>query len=88
MSVSDKVKAALYNSGKRQIDLAQHFGMLKQNMATKMKRNSWSAEDLIKVADLVGARVGFLFPDGTTIFLDSPDTAAGQADEDNESPDD
>lgn len=72
MSTSDKVKAVLSCSGKKQIELAEHFSMRKQNLATKMQRDSWSAEDLARVADFVGARVGFILPNGTTIFLDAP----------------
>lgn len=72
MNTSDKVKAALSYAGKKQVEFADRMGMRKQNLATKMMRNSWSAEDLAKVADFVGARIGIIFPDGTTIYLDSP----------------
>ena len=43
MSVSDKVKGLLALSGKRQIELADYFGMTKQTMSNKMARDSWSA---------------------------------------------
>lgn len=72
MSTSDKVKAVLTCSGKKQIELAEHFGMRKQNLATKMQRDSWSADDLARVAEFVDARVGFILRDGTTIYLDPP----------------
>ena len=72
MSTSDKVKAVLTCCGKKQIELAEHFGMRKQNLATKMQRDSWSADDLARVADFVGAHVGFVLSDGTTIYLDPP----------------
>ena len=39
---------------------------------TKMMRDSWHADDLARVAEFVGAKVGFILPDGTTIFLDPP----------------
>ena len=48
MSVSDKVKALLALSGKRQLDLAEYFGMSKQTMGNKMSRSSWSGKDLAK----------------------------------------
>ena len=72
MSASEKVKAVLSCSGKKQIELAEYFGMRKQNLSTKMQRGSWSAEDLARVAEFVGGRVGFILPNGTTILLDSP----------------
>lgn len=70
MSVSDKVKGLLVLSGRRQIELADYFGMTKQTMSNKMARDSWSAKDLAKVAEFAGCRVGFLLPDGQHIFLE------------------
>jgi len=72
MSTSDKVKAVLSCCGKKQIELADYLGMKKQNLNTKMQRDSWPADDLARVAEFVGARVGFILPDGTTIYLDPP----------------
>ena len=71
MSVSDKVKGLLALSGKRQIELADYFGMTKQTMSNKMARDSWSAKDLARVAELVGCKIGFLLPDGQHIFLEA-----------------
>ena len=73
MSVSDKVKAVLTLSGKRQIDLAENFDMSKQTMSNKMARDSWSAKDLARVAEFTGCKVGFVLPDGQHIFLDMSD---------------
>ena len=70
MSVSDKVKGLLALSGKRQIELADYFGMTKQTMSNKMARDSWSAKDLAKVAEFAGCRVGFVLPDGQHICLE------------------
>lgn len=73
MSTSEKVKALLALSGKRQIDLADHFGMSKQTMSNKMARDSWSAKDLAKAAEFAGCKVGFLLPDGQHIFIEPED---------------
>ena len=71
MSVSDKVKGLLALSGKRQIELADFFGMTKQTMSNKMARDSWSAKDLARVAEFVGCKIGFLLPDGQHIVLEA-----------------
>ena len=71
MSVSDKVKGLLALSGKRQIELADFFGLTKQTMSNKMARDSWSAKDLARVAEFVGCKIGFLLPDGQHIFLEA-----------------
>lgn len=70
MSTSDKVKAVLQCVGKKQTELAAFLGMRPQNLATKMMRDSWHADDLIKVAVFTGAKVGFFLPDGTSIYLE------------------
>lgn len=72
MSASEQVKAVLSCTGKKQIELATYFGMKKQNLNTKMQRGSWSADDLARVAEFVGGRIGFILPNGTTIYLDPP----------------
>lgn len=71
MSVSDKVKGILALSGKKQIDLANHFGMSKQTMSNKMARESWSVADLIRVAEFVGGQIAVVLPDGQHIYLTS-----------------
>ena len=69
MSISAKIKAFLAIREKKQIDLAQHFGMTKQSMNNKMSRDSWSAEDLVRVAEFCGCKVAFVCPDGQHIYL-------------------
>lgn len=81
MSVSDKVKAVLSFSGKKQIEFADYLGIVRQNLATKMQRDSWPASDLIKVAEFTGAKVGFVMPDGTCIFLEKTDIKEKNADD-------
>ena len=73
MSVSDKVKGLLALSGKKQVELAETFGMSKQTRGNKMTRNSWSARDLAKVAEFCGCKLAFIMPDGQTIYIDSED---------------
>ena len=69
MSVSDKVKGLLALCGKKQIDLAEYFGMSKQTMGNKMSRGSWSANDLAKAAEYCGCKLAFIMPDGQQIII-------------------
>lgn len=71
MSTSDKVKGLLALNGKRQIDLADAFCMSKQTMNNKMSRDSWSARDLVRVAEFCGCKLAFVLPDGQHIFIDT-----------------
>jgi len=77
MTVSSKVKSVLALCDKRQIDLADHFGMTKQVMNNKMNRDSWSGKDLARVAQFVGGQLAFILPNGQQIFIDCEETEKG-----------
>ena len=70
MSTSDKVKALLALSGKKQVELAACFGITSQSMNNKMNRDSWSSKDLVTVAEFTGCQLAFVLPDGSKIALD------------------
>ena len=74
MSTSEKVKALLALSGKRQIDLAAYFGITAQSMNNKMSRDSWSAKDLMAVAEFTGCQLAFVLPDGNRISINQRET--------------
>ena len=71
--VSDKVRAILALAGKRNIDLAELYGVTKQSMNNKLANNRFSADDLIRIAEFTGCRVAFVLPDGQNIFLEPED---------------
>lgn len=71
--VSDKVRAILALAGKRNIDLAELYGVTKQSMNNKLAHNRFSADDLIRIATFTGCRVAFVLPDGQHIFLEPED---------------
>ena len=71
--VSDKIKALLAMSEKRQIELANEFGVTAQSMNNKMALNRFNADDLIQIATFTGCKVGFLLPNGEHIFFDESD---------------
>lgn len=67
--VSEKVKALLNLTGKKQADLAAHMGIAAQSVANKMQRDSWSAKDLANIADFVGGKLSISLPDGQQIYI-------------------
>lgn len=71
MPLSDKVKGLLALCGKKQIDLAESFGMSKQTMGNKMARNSWSGNDLARVAMFCGCKLAFIMPDDQKIIIEA-----------------
>lgn len=78
MSISDRVKGLLALCGKKQIDLAQHFGMSKQTMSNKFARNGWFASDLVKVADFCGCKLAFIMPDEQQIIIEDGKTSQSE----------
>lgn len=65
MNVSDAVMLALRSSGKKQADLISVLKVNTPQAANKKVRESrWTADDLIKVAELTGGKLIFQMPDG------------------------
>lgn len=71
--VTDKIKALLLITGKKQIELANEFGLTAQSMSNKMTLNRYNADDLIRIAEFTGSKIGFLLPNGEHIFLEASD---------------
>lgn len=76
MAVSDKIRAVLALEGRKNTELATYFGMTPQSMNNKLSRDSFSAKDLVKVADFVGGRVAIVLSNGQAIYLDSESESA------------
>lgn len=72
MPITDKIKAAMAVRGKRNNELAQYLGITNQSLSNKFNRGSFSAEDLIKIADFTGATLTLEFEDKNKISF-SPD---------------
>ena len=69
MTVSNAVRMAVAKKGMNQAELAKAWGVSAQAINNKFYRNSWSAEDLMKVADITGGKLAFLYPDGQQILI-------------------
>lgn len=69
-TVSQRIKQALIGCGRKQIELAEFFGISRQAMSNKFNRDSWSADELAKVASFVGGNLVIEMPDGQRIPID------------------
>ncbi len=76
MAVTDKVKALLSLKGKKNIELASYLGITPQSMQNKLARGSFSAEDLIKIAEFSECTLSFIVNDNQSITLDTSDIRA------------
>lgn len=73
MSVTDKIKALLSIKGKKNVELAAYLGISPQSFQNKLNRGSFSAEDLIKIADFLECTLAFEIDNSQKIILDKMD---------------
>lgn len=85
MAVADKVKALLKLKSRDNAQLAGYLNISKQALSNKLYRDSFSAEDLIKIADFLGCNLSFIISDTQKINLeisdlksDTPDAKDGE----------
>lgn len=67
MSITDKVKAAMTMKGKKNGELAEYLGITSQSLSNKFNRGSFSAEDLIKIAEFTGSKLLLEFDNNNKI---------------------
>jgi transcriptional regulator with XRE-family HTH domain len=60
MAISDKIKALLKLKGKNNKGLAEYLGISVQALSNKFYRDSYSGEDLIKIAAYLGCELTFI----------------------------
>ena len=69
MAGSKTVRMALTKKDLSQADLARSWGITVQSANNKFYRDSWSCEDLIKVAELTGGKLALIYPDGQQLLF-------------------
>lgn len=69
MTIEQKINMAISYKGISQAALARAIGMTPSNFNQKIKRDTFSKEELEKIAEALGATytATFEFPDGTKI---------------------
>lgn len=70
MKMSDVVRMALVKGQKKQIELGNFLGLSSPAaMGNKLARDSWSADDLAKVAAFTGGKLVIRYQDGIEIAV-------------------
>lgn len=77
--VSDKIKALLSMKGKKYKELAQLFGISEQAMRNKFARGSFSADELIQIADFLNCQLAFNIDNEQKVILTTDDLRASTA---------
>ena len=71
MSISDYVWMALKNGNKTQVSLMKEFGFAsRQSMSNKFQKDSWTANDLARVAEFTGGKLVIMYPNGSNIVIE------------------
>ena len=60
--ISKRILSLLSLNGTTQKDLAAHMGIKAQSLQNKLQIGNFTAEDLIRIADFVGAELVFKTP--------------------------
>lgn len=69
MELTKKVKRLIVEVDTNATQLAEKIGTSQSNLSQKMKNESYSVQDLIKIAEATGAKleINFVLEDGTKI---------------------
>jgi len=78
MAVADKIKALLNIKSKKIYELAEYFEMSPQVMRNKLNKDSFSSNDLIKVAEFLDCNLAFIINDTQKIYLEKTDLKDGE----------
>lgn len=76
MSVSEKIKAAIILQGQQLSGVAAELGQSKQAFGNKIARGSFSVDDLIRVAGVIGLEVALIDQAGAPLVKFKPEDAA------------
>ena len=68
MSVANKLKYAMGEKNKKRDDIANVLKISNQAVSNKFNRDSFSAEDLIKIADCLGVSLALVDNNKTIVF--------------------
>lgn len=68
MSASKVIKQIMIERGKGVKELAESLGIAPQSMSNKLYRDSFSYEEVIKIADILNCDVKIIARDGGKMF--------------------
>ena len=71
LAAADTIKEMLKTKKVSQTELAEKLGTSKQNIGNKMKRNTFSPDELVKIADILDMKLAFI--DGSKQYIISSD---------------
>ncbi len=67
LAVAETIKDIIKKKNMSQVELAEKLGMSKQNINNKFKRNTFSPDELVSIANLLNMQLAFI--DGKDIYI-------------------
>jgi len=77
MSVANKVKYVIGEKNKKRADLASELGISGQAVSNKFVRDSFSTNDLIKIANFLGVTLAFVDGNKVAITFETTEAKCG-----------
>jgi len=77
MSIKNKIKFALYENNKSNSSIAEALNITNQAVSNKFNRDSFSAADLVKIANILGYELAFV-KNNQKIVFDMNDIKVGE----------
>lgn len=65
LALKETFKAVSKYKQTTQLKMAQTLGISKQNFSNKVQRNTFSPDELVKIADMLGMEIAFIDKDAT-----------------------
>ena len=63
LALKDTFKAITKTKKVTQLEMAEALGISKQNFSNKVQRNTFSPDELVKIADMLGMEIAFIDKD-------------------------
>ena len=61
LALKETFKAISGNKKVTQLEMAAALGISKQNFSNKVQRNTFSPDELVKIADMLGMELAFIY---------------------------
>lgn len=58
--INEKLRSLVVRSGKLQLEVAKHFGIIPQQMNRKFSRASFKVSELVRLAEFTGTKLAFI----------------------------
>ena len=71
LALKETFKAISKEKKITQLEMAQVLGISKQNFSNKVQRNTFSPDELVKIADMLGMELAFVDKDGNKYVITS-----------------